>query len=343
MARVQKAWPETPDYGDAVGTFLSDSTDPPAAARVARSQEYGQLAWNILNSGINAYSAMPKRPWNRRDPVVTKSGDWIMKERRPKITQLQFVLAAEWLADNSEYGDPNMHQLLTFMAEQFADYTNRALLSDDYATARSGKGVTPLGWLISNRDEAALEESNHGLWDDVGMGRSGECTVVSPGGTLDTRGRLSRRTFLDAMEQSRANGGDVGFMVGSHAALGAIQEISDPSQVTDNAIGEALIEVGVGGVGPATGRGVAIQVPSMYGVPFLTVDWAGDRIFGIDSTDGLGGPRMSIGVAVPPTYSEAGFAAGSDGAYAGRGAYWTRHELCCNRFCGQFKIRDIEM
>ena len=338
MTRVREAGPGTANCG-ASDTWTAGA-DPPAAARVARNQEYGKMAWNILNSGINAYSVMPKSPWSRCYPVATKLGGWIRAERHPKTTQLQFSFAAEWLADNSEYGHPSTHQLRMFMAELFADETNRALLSDDYVAARSERGVTPLGWLISNRDEAALEESDYDLWDILDGGRSDayECTVVSPSGTLGTRGRMSRRTLLDAINQSRANGGDVGFMLGSHAAAGAILEASDPSQVTNGAMGEALIEVGVGGARPATGQGVAIQVPSMDGVPFITVDGAGDRIFGIDSADWLGMPRMGINVAVPPTYSEAGIdAAGSNGAY------WTSHDLCCGRFRGQFKIRDIQM
>ena len=342
MARVQEGRPGAANYS-AAGTWTAGA-DRPAAARGTSTLEYGRMAWNVLNSGINAYSVIPKRPWNRFYSVVTKSGEWIRAEQRPKITQLLFGFAAEWLADNSEHGHPSRHQLRVFMAELFADYTNRALLSDDYAAARSGRGVTPLGWLISNRNEAALEESDYGPWDSLGRSDAYESTVVSPSGTLGTRGRLSRRTLLDAMNQSRANGGEVGFMLGSHAASGAIQEAFDPSQGTEGALGEALMEVGVGGARPATGQGVAIHVPSVYGVPFLTVAGAGDRIFGIDSTDGLGMPGMGISVAVPPTYSEASIdAAGSNGAYAGRGAYWTSHDLCCGRFCGQFKIRDIEM
>lgn len=342
-------------YGGARDLPGGDGSQGTAAVPGA-GYKYGLRAWTELNAPCSTYSLFPKFSWAGSPCAAggALAGSRAFDARwRPRTAQLAFDLQdpAGQALQNGDIGD----EWRLRHAGLFAGGINRAMLAgmEGQAARAAGShgdapGIESLDRIISSKDEADALGQYYDPWDVIDRRDSPafDCTVESAGGDIGTPGDLLESTFVSAMRKSRRAGGiaNVDCMFGSYEVYPRIQELFDPSARAGNSMGEALMETGVHGARSAAGSGVPVHVPSIYGVPFFAVTGAPSsgrsetgRIYGICYSDGRGSgvPGIGVGVAALPTYREI--------PLARRGMYHARHELVCDKFGGQFKIRDIRL
>ena len=292
---------------------------------------------------------------------------------KPRIAQIVFGASTvhEWLSNNAKddiWG--SLSSLRTYMAVQHKELINQMLLTDvegiaaaataAYAGTNNFESLDRI--VSSDAEEDALGGTyadNYDVWDtlDRDSATKYDATVESASGTLGTNGNLTKSVIITTMRKARKAGGkDVNVLLGSHEVYSEIQEIFEPA--TRYPMGESLVEIDVNGIKTFNGKGVGLQVSSVYGIPFIPIkdapSYATDtnevgRLFGLDTSDrdGFGYPRLGIQVAVPTTYNEAVRGTNgwpfTNGAFTEKGVYWTMGETICRRFNGNFKIRDISL
>ena len=217
------------------------------------------------------------------------------------------------------------------------------------AAAASGPYAGNTNWETLDRVISAKAERDvfgtahadyYDPWDALDRDASTDydSTVLSPSGTIGDNGLLTNSTLNTALELNKDAGGkDPDVWLGSHAVYRQIQDIFNPS-VRYSGIGEANVVIDVNGVQTHEGTGVGLQIPAVYGIPFIsTADSprnSGDasevgRLFGLDTSDedGFGYPRIGIQVARPTTYMETGSGAPgwpfTTGVFGEKAVYWT--------------------
>jgi len=291
----------------------------------------------------------------------------------PKIAQIPFGASTvhEWLSNNSKddiWG--SLSSLRTYMAVQHKELLNQMLLADveGEAAAASAHYTGTSNWETLDRlvSSDAEEDQTGGTYNDFydpwdALDRDSDtkydATVESASGTIGTNGNLTKSVLITTLRKTRKKGGkDPNVLLGSHEVYSEIQEIFEPA--TRYPMGESLVEIDVNGIKTFNGKGVGLQVSSVYGIPIIPTkdapSYATDtdevgRLFGLDTSDkdGFGYPRLGIQIAVPTTYNEATRGTQgwpfTNGSFTEKGIYWTMGETICRRFNGNFKIRDISL
>ena len=131
-----------------------------------------------------------------------------------------------------------------------------------------------------------------------------------------------------------------------------INQLYDP-QVRYNVMGQARVQPGVNGVKTIEGINVGIQVSTWNAKPILmsknTVQDTGgiSRFYMLDisNPEGYDLPRLSLKIAKPTQYFEAGINQGTPFAinkFGTEGMYRTMGELNCTFFKAQAKARDLK-
>lgn len=169
------------------------------------------------------------------------------------------------------------------------------------------------------------------------------------------------RTFTDAvlqgvLQQTLEAGANPN---GQHIQTGydtwaQFNQLYDP-QVRYNLMGEATIQPGVNGIKTLEGRNVGMQVAT-WGSPkkpiIVSKDTVQDtggisRVYFLDTSnpEGYDLPRLSLKIAKPTQYFEAGINQGTPMAinkFGTEGMYRTMGEISCTFFGAQGKARDLK-
>jgi hypothetical protein len=162
---------------------------------------------------------------------------------------------------------------------------------------------------------------------------------------------LTDALINDVIRNVKAGGGRTRFILTGYDTDGAIAYLYQ-NQVRYNVLGSATSNPSVNGVqAPQPGHGAGMTVTTIYGIPIIVsakiIQDTLSRMYFLDDTNPEGDdfPRLSIKVAKPTQYFEAGINSGTPFAvakFSDKILYRTMAELGCRYFAGQGKLRDIQ-
>lgn len=299
----------------------------------------------------------------------------VVYETKPKLMQYPFevgyiqgFLATKAKDDN--WG--NMSQQRLFGAVQFKEKINAKLgLDNEQVAAAAGGARTAavsfekLDIIASSKAESDAFSNSQNDWYDPWVtgvvDRNGvttyDGTVASPSGTLGTNGVITDTILREVpLTVNKASGSFPTVAITGQMTMSEIEGQYN-NQIQYNLLGETMVQVDVNGIQTLKGHGVGMHVTTVYNIPCIQSQHApsnaGDtselpRIIFLDTSDfeGAGTPRISLQVAEPVTYFEAGRETMgwpfSVGKFSEKGLYAMTGEVLARHFSSMAKIRDIK-
>ncbi len=285
---------------------------------------------------------------------------------KPKLSAVVFenTEVHEYLA--TEGGDDNiaaMQDLRAYMAAEHKEDTN-VMLNTDGGTLAGDNFESmdrAVGAYKEVNDNKESDQSTAYSTDDLdiyGIDRDSAASwadayvnQTSSSGTM----RALSDTHLNSLQQNTlANGANPQGQViqTGYDTWSTINQLYDP-QVRYNLIGASTIQPGVNGAQAAEeGSAVGLKVASLFNRPVIqskdTLKETGgiSRIYMLDlsNPEGFDLPRLSMKIAKPTQYFEAGINQGdpfSVDKFTNKGMYRTMGELICTFFGAQGKVRDL--
>jgi hypothetical protein len=277
-----------------------------------------------------------------------------------EVSEVQEYLAQS--GNDDAYGD--MASMRRYMAMEHAESINIALLAD--AGTVAGYNIESLDRIVSNYASLAGDKDGTGAAYDAGdldpygpsstsFNRDGGATyldsvTVYNGGTLRP---LTDDLVREVMYKTAQNGAKSMMWFTGHDTSNDIAGLYQ-SQV--RYMGETMIKPSVNGIQTLDGKeGISggLRVATLYQYPVIVskntlLDTASgkSRLFLLDSSnpEGFDLPRLSIKIAKPTQYFEAGINAGTPFAvnkFTDKGLYRTMGELICTFFKAQGKITNL--
>ena len=359
--------------GNAMGYSYSGSellkADAPLMSTTAGTYQaiYGRKVWSQLNQEFNAFSILPKKPWDRSGwriitakPSFTKGGGVAENATLPDTTKPTFLHVAAkpktvahtfdmsetaiFLADKDD-GLGDIRQILKEeMGKHHADHVNRMLLTDFDTTA--GNDYESLDRITTNPDTHTSGNSYCSATTDNDMysiTRDGSADFhsaeTSSSGTKGTNRTLSL-DHLDALfQQIWVRGGNPKVMLTGYDTLMRIQQLLQSQQ---RLMKENRVVPTFNGVKGVPGIEAGFIVATYNGVPIIpTKDMPTDgisRIYYLD-TD-----YVWFSTAIPTQYFESGIETGDPfgiNRLGQEGLYRTMGEMWCSFFGAQGSIRDL--
>lgn len=325
---------------------------------------YGAKVWSSLNQEANAFSVLPKKPWDKSGwRVITTraatSGGGVgenstlpdtikpsfeEKSTKPKTVAHTFNASEvmSYLATVDDSLGNVMKVLREEMAKHHTEMINKMLLGDVDTVA--GDSIESIDRVCSSR----AEESgclDAGDADIYGIDRSDSANSWADA-YVDENDGTTRELTLSMIDSAFENiwtaGGMPKVIITGYDTLTKIQQLLQAQQRFAT-LSEKRASVGVEGVKSIEGYDVGFTVATYNNVPIIpSKDVTQDtisRMYFLD-TD-----YLFFKTSKPTQYFESGMSKGDPFAinYLGdEGMYRTMGELICTRFNVQGKIRDLQ-
>jgi hypothetical protein len=370
--------------GNAMGYSYSGSellkADSPMLSTTGGTYQaiYGRKVWSQLNQEFNAFSILPKRPWERSGwrvitarPSFTVGGGVAENATLPETTKptFQHIAAkpktivhtfdmsetAMFLADKDD-GLGDIRQVLKEeMGKHHAEHVNRMLCED--TTTVAGNDFESLDRVTvgsiegsgTTADTMNFSAGDAGRYGEVGdedmysIDRSANSWAeaeVSTSGTKGTNRNLSLDHLDSLFQKVWTRGGNPKVILTGYDTLMRLQQLLQSQQ---RFMEEKRVTPTYNGVKGVPGLEAGFIVATYNGVPIIpTKDMSTDglsRMYFLD-TD-----YLYFSTAIPTQYFESGIETGDPFAInrlGQEGMYRTMGELWTTFFGGQGSVRDLQ-
>ena len=331
---------------------------------------YGRKVWSQLNQEFNAFSILPKKPWERSGwriitakpsfdvggglaenatlPETTKP-DFLHVAAKPKTIGHSFDLSevSMFLSDKDD-GLGDVRQVLKEeMGKHHADHINRMLLVDVETTA--GNDFESLDRLTSDPDSMTTGSghvsatTDHDLYSITRDGTADfHSAEVDVSGTANTNRNLSLNQLDGLFQQIWVRGGNPKVMLTGYDTLMRVQQLLQSQQ---RFMESKRVTPTYNGVKGVPGIEAGFIVATYNGVPLIpskdvVTDTSGiSRIYYFD-TD-----YLWFQTAIPTQYFESGIETGDPFAInrlGQEGLYRTMGEVWDSFFGAGGSIRDLK-
>ena len=331
---------------------------------------YGRKVWSQLNQEFNAFSILPKKPWERSGwriitakpsfdvggglaenatlPDTTKP-DFLHVAAKPKTIGHSFDLSevSMFLSDKDD-GLGDVRQVLKEeMGKHHADHTNRMLLVDVETPA--GNDFESLDRLTTDPDSMTTGNgyvsltTDHDLYSITRDGSSDfHSAEVDVSGTANTNRNLSLNQLDGLFQQIWVRGGNPKVMLTGYDTLMRVQQLLQSQQ---RFMESKRVTPTYNGVKGVPGLEAGFIVATYNGVPLIpskdvVTDTSGiSRIYYFD-TD-----YLWFQTAIPTQYFESGIETGDPFAInrlGQEGLYRTMGEVWDSFFGAGGSIRDLK-
>lgn len=338
---------------------------------------YGRKVWSQLNQEFNAFSILPKKPWERSGWRIlterasfTKGGgiaengvlpdtskpEFLHVAAKPKTVAHTFDLSevSMFLSDKDD-GMGDVRQVLKEeMGKHHAEHINRMLLED--VTTTAGNDFESLDRITSDpavmtTTQAGVDAlTDHDMYsitrDGSAAFHSAEVDVGGDSGTLATNRNLSLNQMDGLFQQLWTRGGNPKVMLTGYDTLMRVQQLLQSQQ---RFMDSKRVTPSYNGVKGVPGLEAGFIVATYNGVPMIpTKDMPDDtatasgslsRIYYLD-TD-----YLWFQTAIPTQYYESGIETGDPFAInrlGQEGLYRTMGELWCSFFGASGSIRNLQ-
>jgi len=357
--------------GNAMGYSYSGSellkADSPMLSSTAGTYQaiYGRKVWSQLNQEFNAFSVLPKRPWERSGwrviterPSFAKGGGLAENATLPDTTKPVFQrIAAKpktiahtfdmsetamFLADKDDGLGDIRSVLKEEMGKHHAEHINRMLLGD--VTTVAGNDFESLDRVTSSDSTSMTSGTHYDAGDDdiYSIDRSANSWAYAEG-NADT-GSVNRNLSLDQLDdlfqKIWVRGGNPEVMLTGYDTLMRLQQLLQSQQ---RFMEEKRVTPTYNGVKGVPGVEAGFIVATYNGVPIIpSKDVPTDslsRIYYLD-TD-----YLYFSTAIPTQYFESGIETGDPFAInrlGQEGMYRTMGEVWTTFFGGHGSIRDLK-
>jgi hypothetical protein len=329
---------------------------------------YGRKVWSQLNQEFNAFSILPKRPWDRSGWRVltdkpnggavhggvaenatlpdTVKPTFQHVAAKPKTVVHTFDMSetAIFLADKDDGMGDIRSVLKEEMSKHHAEMTNKMLLLDVDTTADNGFESIDR---VTTGDSSGMTAGTHytaGREDIYSINRDGSANSWSYAEVNADTGATDRVLSLDQLDdlfqKVWIRGGNPKVMLTGYDTLMRLQQLLQSQQ---RFMEEKRVTPTYNGVKGVPGMEAGFVVATYNGVPIIpSKDVKPDtisRMYFLD-TD-----YMYFSTAIPTQYYESGIETGDPFAInrlGQEGMYRTMGELWTTFFGGQGSIRDLK-
>jgi hypothetical protein len=329
---------------------------------------YGRKVWSQLNQEFNAFSIMPKKPWEKSGwrvitgrPSFTKGGGVAENATLPDTTKPQFQEistkpktvahsfdlseTAIFLADKDDALGDVRQVLKEEMGKHHADHINKMLLGDTGAGLAGNEfesidritgsatmdGIAP-GIAAGENDIYTIDRSQN-AWADGSNGAAG-------GGFAAANRNLSLDLMDDTFQRIWTAGGNPKVILTGYDTLMRVQQLLQSQQRFMESKRVVPTHNGVKGV---PGIEAGFIVATYNGVPIIpSKDVQTD---GISRMYYLDTDYMWFQTAKPTQYFESGIETGDPfgiNRLGQEGLYRTMGENICSFFAASGQIRDLQ-
>ena len=325
---------------------------------------YGRKVWSQMNQEFNAFSILPKRPWDRSGWRVltdkpnggavhggvaenatlpdTVKPTFQHVAAKPKTVAHTFDMSetAIFLADKDDGMGDIRSVLKEEMGKHHAEMTNKMLLQD--VSTAAGNNFESID-RVTTADSTAMTSGTHydaGDEDIYSIDRSATANSWSfAEGNADTR-VLSLDQLDDLFQKIWVRGGNPKVILTKYDTLMRLQQLLQSQQ---RFMEEKRVTPTYNGVKGVPGMEAGFVVATYNGVPIIpSKDVAAD---GIGRMYFLDTDYMYFSTAIPTQYYESGIETGDPFAInrlGQEGMYRTMGELWTTFFGGQGSIRDLQ-
>lgn len=336
---------------------------------------YGMKVWEWLNMEINAWSLIPKAPWNQSGwRVITARGAATVSDGVAENGAIPATIKPTFAAvktipktvahafDVSEVQqylgtvDDSLGDTMAFLREYFAkehvEHINKMLLKDVSAEAAAASAarttadkyrVESLDRIVSNDSEEDAFGGTYDDWFDIydldrDSATTADAYVDHNSGTDRTFTMSMLDTAIDTVAEN--SGHEPTVILTGHDTR---QRILQEQEVMQRYVEPKKIKVGINGVQTASGIEAGFNVATYRDLPIIvSKDVTKDTISRVYV---LNTDLMEIGVAKPTQYFESGMSKGDPfgiDRLGDEGMYRTMAEIKCFNFKAQGKIRDLK-
>jgi len=329
---------------------------------------YGRKVWSQMNQEFNAFSILPKRPWDRSGWRVltdkpnggavhggvaenatlpdTVKPTFQHVAAKPKTVAHTFDMSetAIFLADKDDGMGDIRSVLKEEMGKHHAEMTNKMLLQD--VSTAAGNNFESID-RVTTADSTAMTSGTHydaGDEDIYSIDRSATANSWSfAEGNADTSSNnrvLSLDQLDDLFQKIWVRGGNPKVILTKYDTLMRLQQLLQSQQ---RFMEEKRVTPTYNGVKGVPGMEAGFVVATYNGVPIIpSKDVAAD---GIGRMYFLDTDYMYFSTAIPTQYYESGIETGDPFAInrlGQEGMYRTMGELWTTFFGGQGSIRDLQ-
>ena len=347
-------------YGPA-DAYLRKDEETDLDTTGARNIIYGQRAWEQIVTAANAFSALPKKPWDKSgyraltaagittsagisenaDVPATYQPDWVEVGINPKILGAAFEMSFPMYALQGKDDNISWNDFVEYESREFINRIDRGLLTDSNTLASTN--IESLDRVIGSYSEMAGSGYNEGDLDIYSKDRDSEGTwtdaYVSHGSTTD---RTLSLALIDALLVGAMPYFDVAGSMSNKMWLtgyDTLERWQQLLQAQQRFIDTGLVQFSVNGVSTVPGVEAGFAVSKYRAAPiipdsFVPTDTI-SRIMMIDLD------HVWIGTLTPIQYLESPSPfAHSKMTY--QAMYYMMGELVCNKFKSNAKLRDLK-
>lgn len=344
---------------------------------------YGRYAWAQLNMEANVFGVLPKVPFGRSGwrVITARAGTlpyggtaeagtlaetikptFATASAKPKtvhstfeVSELQEFMATE--GQDDAYA--SMAEMRAYMATEFKENLNVQLMTQNGTLA--GNNLESVDRVVGSHSERINCRENNQVspysdddLDIYGLDRDTADSWADAyvGHNSSVNRDLTDTLILTLIRNVLTNGGNPTFFLTGYDTNATITELYNPV-VRYSVLGQATIQPSVNGIQTMEGIATGINVATLHGYPLIisknTVQDAGgiSRLYLLDisNPEGYDLPRLSVKVAKPVQYFEAGMEQATPfavGKISNKGMLRIMGEIICTFFGAQGKLRDIK-
>jgi len=329
---------------------------------------YGRKVWSQLNQEFNAFSILPKKPWERSGWRIlterasfTKGGgiaengvlpdtsrpEFLHVAAKPKTVAHTFDLSevSMFLSDKDD-GMGDVRQVLKEeMGKHHAEHINRMLLQDIDTPA--GNDFESLDRLVSDPDKMTTGTAHVSATTDhdiYSITRDGSAAFHSAEVDVASSNRNLSLNQMDGLfQQLWTRGGNPKVMLTGYDTLMRVQQLLQSQQ---RFMDSKRITPTYNGVKGVPGLEAGFIVATYNGVPMIpTKDMPDEGASSLSRIYYLDTDYLWFQTAIPTQYYESGIETGDPFAInrlGQEGLYRTMGELWCSFFGASGSIRDLQ-
>jgi len=329
---------------------------------------YGRKVWSQLNQEFNAFSILPKKPWERSGWRIlterasfTKGGGIAENGVLPDTTKPEFLHVAAkpktvaHTFDLSEVSmflsdkDDGLGDVRTVLKEEMgkhhAEHINRMLLEDVDTTA--GNNFESLDRLVSDPDKMTTGTGHVSATTDhdiYSITRDGSAAFHSAEVDVASSNRNLSLNQMDGLfQQLWTRGGNPKVMLTGYDTLMRVQQLLQSQQ---RFMDSKRVTPTFNGVKGVPGLEAGFIVATYNGVPMIpTKDMPDEGASSLSRIYYLDTDYLWFQTAIPTQYYESGIETGDPFAInrlGQEGLYRTMGELWCSFFGASGSIRDLQ-
>ncbi|MAK81404.1 hypothetical protein [Phenylobacterium sp.] len=329
---------------------------------------YGRKVWSQLNQEFNAFSILPKKPWERSGWRIlterasfTKGGgiaengvlpdtsrpEFLHVAAKPKTVAHTFDLSevSMFLSDKDD-GMGDVRQVLKEeMGKHHAEHINRMLLED--VDTPAGNDFESLDRLVSDPDKMTTGTSHVSATTDhdiYSITRDGSAAFHSAEVDVASSNRNLSLNQMDGLfQQLWTRGGNPKVILTGYDTLMRVQQLLQSQQ---RFMDSKRVTPTFNGVKGVPGLEAGFIVATYNGVPMIpTKDMPDEGASSLSRIYYLDTDYLWFQTAIPTQYYESGIETGDPFAInrlGQEGLYRTMGELWCSFFGASGSIRDLQ-